>query len=205
MYDEYQAAHIRSLCVIQNTKPPRSKKDVIGYVFLVSMIIAVVSQYIIDVIFKIITRQKFKEWFKVNFPWQTYYAAVISGGINGILLVILPSKLFAIAAVLVATITYEMLAGLTDLSTLNSEELVRSIVRDIFLILLVLYIINGVSGKDEGNDYLYTKEFDELFIVLLTSSIVINISLYLSRYGFNRIFGIDNDNSDDLATIDVVE
>lgn len=205
MYDEYQASHIRSLFVIQECPRSQSKKNLIGFVFLVSMIIAVVSQYIIDVLFKILERQRFGEWFKVNFPWQTYYAAVISGGINGILLVLLPSKLFAIAAVLVATITYETLARLTNLSTLNSEELVRSIVRDIFLILLVLYIINEISGKDEGNDYLYTKEFDELFIVLLTSSIVINISLYLSRYGFNKIFGLNTGNNDALATIDEIE
>lgn len=61
------------------------------------------------------------------------------------------------------------------------------------------------TREDEGNDYLYTKEFDELFIVLLTSSIVINISLYLSRYGFNKIFGLNTGNNDALATIDEIE
>lgn len=206
MYDEEQTMHIRSLCMqnyetrqITNKRKYRDREKLrkkAFYLSLISMAIAVVSQYVIDVVFKIFNGRPFRDWFKVTYPWQIYYAAVISGAINGILVVYLPSKPFAIAAVIVATIVYQTLASLTNLTTLNSQQLTESIVRDVFIILVILYILNRISPKDEfGNskslfgNVLEDDDLSHLFVVTLVGSVVINLSTFLGRLEYSAIFG----------------
>lgn len=190
MFDPYQVASISLQC--QKKKKNKIKRAYISA--LVGMIVAVAGIYIVNVIFNILERRKFSEIFRVTSTWQLYYAAIIAGGINGILSVLLPTKLYRFAAVIVITIVYEVIAGLTGESTLDNNGLVRAIVRDIFLIFFIvdLYqkLFKDYSKKDDNqsNDLDDDNvEVNELLNVTLISSIVLNIGIITTKTGINSI------------------
>ncbi len=187
MIDPFQCASIQQQ--IQNKK----KKNFAFLNSLVGMIVAVAGLYIVDVFFNIIMKKPFKEIFKVRSTWQAYYASIIAGGINGILVVYLSPKVYSTTAVIILTIIYETIAKMTGLTTLNNLELTRNIVRDIFLINLVLYIFNRLRNKEqeEQDDEIEDIELGELIDVTLISAIIINLTIVSSRLGINTIFGFE--------------
>ena len=85
MFDPFQAASI----TMQNNKKKTNKLKKAYISSLVGMIVAVAGIYIVNIIFNLLEKKKFNEIFKVSSSWQLYYAAVIAGGINGILVVFL--------------------------------------------------------------------------------------------------------------------
>lgn len=190
MYDEEQTMHIRKIfCFnnnfINNQKKQKSKKEILSTCFLF-VIISVISQYAIDVISKILQRLPMSEWFKVTFSYKVYYAAVITAFINGLLSTKLNGRLFAISAVIVATTIYQTILYLTDEETQSNIELVYSIIRDIFLILLILYIIDRLFNVDENKT---EEEVDTTNAITITivASIVINLATFLSRSAYSVI------------------
>lgn len=193
MFDPYQVASISLQC--KKKKQNKIKRVYISA--LVGMIVAVAGIYIVNVIFNILEKKKFSEIFKVTSSWQLYYASIIAGGVNGILSVLLPPKLYRFAAVIVITIVYEVIAGLTKESTLDNNGLVRAIVRDIFLIFFIidLYqkLFKDYSKKDsnKSNDLDDDNiEVNELLNVTLISSIVLNIGIITTKTGINSILGL---------------
>ena len=192
MFDPYQVSSINMQC--EKKKKNKVKRAYISA--LVGIIVAVAGIYIVNVIFNILEKRKFNEIFKVTSTWQLYYAAIIAGGINGILSVLLPPKLYRFAAVIVITIVYEVIAGLTGQTTLDDMGLVRALVRDIFLIFFIidLYqkLFKDYSKKDKKSNEEDDEniEINELLNVTLLSSIVLNIGIITTKTGINSILGI---------------
>lgn len=192
MFDPYQVSSINMQC--EKKKKNKVKRAYISA--LVGIIVAVAGIYIVNVIFNILEKRKFNEIFKVTSTWQLYYAAIIAGGINGILSVLLPPKLYRFAAVIVITIVYEVIAGLTAQTTLDNMGLVRALVRDIFLIFFIidLYqkLFKDYTKKDQksNNNEDETIEINELLNVTLLSSIVLNIGIITTKTGINSILGL---------------
>ena len=190
MFDPYQAASI----TMQHCKKKKNKLKKAYISALVGMIVAVAGIYIVNVIFNLLEKKKFNEIFKVSSSWQLYYAAVIAGGINGILVVFLKPELYRFAAVIISTLVYEVIAGLTGQTTLDNNSLVRAIVRDIFLIFFIIDLYkklfknyNNKTAKDESDEDI---EVNELLNVTLISSIVLNIGIVTTKTGLNSILGI---------------
>lgn len=190
MFDPYQAA---SICV-QTTKKKKNKLKRAYISSLAGMIVAVAGIYIVNVIFNLLEKKKFNEIFRVTSSWQIYYAAIIAGGINGILVVFLKPELYRFAAVIIITIVYEVIAGLTGQTTLDNNGLVRAIVRDIFLIFFIIDLYkklfkdyNNKPAKDENDENI---EINELLNVTLISSIILNIGIVTTKTGLNSILGI---------------
>lgn len=190
MYDDEQMMHIRYICSNMNVnnlnrkKQKKTKKEILSVCFLF-VIISVISQYAIDVISKILQKLPVSEWFKVTFSYKVYYAAVITAFINGLLSTKLNGKLFAISAVIVATTIYQTILYLTDEETQSNIELIYSIIRDIFLILLILYIVERLfedSNKDRSQEQIDTNS---AITVTIVSSIVINLATFLSRTAYS--------------------
>ena len=190
MYDEEQMMHIRYICSNMNVnnlnrkKQKKTKKEILSVCFLF-VIISVISQYAIDVISKILQKLPVSEWFKVTFSYKVYYAAVITAFINGLLSTKLKGKLFAISAVIVATTIYQTILYLTEEETQSNIELIYSIIRDIFLILLILYIVERLfedSNKDRSQEQIDTNS---AITVTIVSSIVINLATFLSRTAYS--------------------
>lgn len=188
MIDPYQAA---SLSMQQSKRSSKLKRAYINA--MVGMIVAVAGTYIVNVIINLLERKKFSEIFVVSSTWQLYFASVIAGGLNGILVVFLPPKLYRFAAVILITVIYEMLAGLTNISTLNNQELVKNIVRDLFLIFFIidLYkkLFKDYSKKQPKKDEEET-ELNDLLNVALISSIVLNIGIVTTKSGLESILTI---------------
>lgn len=187
MYDPYQMTSIE-----QQIKQPKKKRIYLSS--MVGMIVAVAGIFVVDVFLNLLEKKKINEIFKVRSPWQVYYASVIAGGINGILVVLLPQKLYSAAAIIILTTVYETIAGLTGLSTLNNYELVRAILRDLFLIYLVFEIINLLFSSfktEKNNESIDEIEFNDLLNITLISSIIFNISIVSARRGINGILGIE--------------
>lgn len=189
MYDPYQQAYIMM-------EQKKVKKKNTYLTAMVGMIVSVAGLYIVDVFFNILNKEKFSDIFKVRSNFQAYYATVIAGGINGILVVFLPPKVYNFAAVIILTTVYESIAKLTGLETLNSYELTRGIIRDIFIVNLVIYILKKLFNKDNNKDAnkeedIKEVEFEEIIGVTLLSSIVLNLSIVSTRYGINNIFGFE--------------
>ena len=189
MFDPFQAASI----TMQNNKKKTNKLKKAYISSLVGMIVAVAGIYIVNIIFNLL-KKKFNEIFKVSSSWQLYYAAVIAGGINGILVVFLKPELYRFAAVIISTIIYEVIAGLTGQTTLDNNSLTRAIVRDIFLIFFIIDVYkklfknyNNKKAKDESDENI---EVNELLNVTLISSIVLNIGIVTTKTGLNSILGI---------------
>jgi hypothetical protein len=184
VYDPYQ---ITSLQIQLKQK----KKNVFLSSF-VGMIVAVAGIYVVDIFLNLLEKKKLNEIFSVRSHWQIYYASVIAGGINGVLLILIPKKLYSAAAVIVLTTVYETIAGLSGLSTLNDYELVRAIVRDLFLIYFILEIFNLVFKNKQSTKENYEDiELNELLNITLISSIIFNISIISARRGINKIFEIE--------------
>lgn len=190
MYDDEQMMHIRYICSNMNVnnlnrkKQKKTKKEILSVCFLF-VIISVISQYAIDVISKILQKLPVCEWFKVTFSYKVYYAAVITAFINGLLSTKLNGKLFAISAVIVATTIYQTILYLTEEETQSNIELIYSIIRDIFLILLILYIVERLfedSNKDRTQEQIDTNS---AITVTIVSSIVINLATFLSRTAYS--------------------
>ena len=161
MFDPFQAASI----TMQNNKKKTNKLKKAYISSLVGMIVAVAGIYIVNIIFNLLEKKKFNEIFKVSSSWQLYYAAVIAGGINGILVVFLKPELYRFAAVIISTIIYEVIAGLTGQTTLDNNSLVRAIVRDIFLIFFIIDVYkklfknyNNKKAKDESDENIEVNE-----------------------------------------------
>ena len=192
MFDPYQVSSISMQC-------EKKKKNKINKAYisaLVGMIVAVAGIYIANIIFNILEKRKFNEIFKVTSTWQLYYASIIAGGINGILSVLLPPKLYRFASVIIITIVYEVIAGLTGQTTLDNIGLVRALVRDIFLIFFIIDLYKKLFKdytKKEKKESDYEEdiiEINELLNVTLVSSIVLNIGIITTKTGINSILGL---------------
>lgn len=192
MFDPYQVSSISMQC-------EKKKKNKINKAYisaLVGMIVAVAGIYIANIIFNILEKRKFNEIFKVTSTWQLYYASIIAGGINGILSVLLPPKLYRFASVIIITIVYEVIAGLTGQTTLDNIGLVRALVRDIFLIFFIIDLYQKLFKdytKKEKKESDYEEdiiEINELLNVTLVSSIVLNIGIITTKTGINSILGL---------------
>ncbi|MBQ4571509.1 MAG: hypothetical protein IJB21_07420 [Bacilli bacterium] len=192
MFDPYQVSSISMQC--EKKKKNKIKKVYISA--LVGMIVAVAGIYIANIIFNILEKRKFNEIFKVTSTWQLYYASIIAGGINGILSVLLPPKLYRFASVIIITIVYEVIAGLTGQTTLDNMGLVRALVRDIFLIFFIIDLYKKLFKDYTKKDKKSNKEDDEnieineLLNVTLLSSIVLNIGIITTKTGINSILGL---------------
>lgn len=191
MFDPYQVTSISLQC--SKKKKNKIKRAYISA--LVGIIVSVAGIYIVNIIFNILEKRRFNEIFRVTSTWQLYYASIIAGGINGILSVLLPPKFYRFAAVIVITIVYEVIAGLTGQTTLDNLGLVRALVRDIFLIFFIidLYqkLFKDYTKKDKkSDDEKDNIEIDELLNVTLLSSIVLNIGIITTKTGINSILGI---------------
>lgn len=192
MFDPYQVSSISMQC--EKKKKNKIKKAYISA--LVGMIVAVAGIYIANIIFNILEKRKFNEIFKVTSTWQLYYASIIAGGINGILSVLLPPKLYRFASVIIITIVYEVIAGLTGQTTLDNMGLVRALVRDIFLIFFIIDLYKKLFKDYTKKDKKSNKEDDEnieineLLNVTLLSSIVLNIGIITTKTGINSILGL---------------
>ena len=188
MIDPYQAASIS----IQGKR--KSKKLKQAYLnAMVGMIVAVAGTYIVNILLNLLEGKKFNELFKVSTSWQLYYASVIAGGLNGILVVLLPPRLYRFAAVILITVIYEMLAGLSNIDTLDDVTLVKNIVRDLFLIFFIIDLYkklfknyNNKQAKKEDEEV----ELNELLNVALISSIVLNIGIVTTKSGIEGLFQI---------------
>ena len=192
MFDPYQVSSISMQC--EKKKKNKIKKAYISA--LVGMIVAVAGIYIANIIFNILEKRKFNEIFKVTSTWQLYYASIIAGGINGILSVLLPPKLYRFASVIIITIVYEVIAGLTGQTTLDNMGLVRALVRDIFLIFFIIDLYKKLfkdytkKDKKSNNEDDENIEINELLNVTLLSSIVLNIGIITTKTGINSILGL---------------
>lgn len=192
MFDPYQVSSISMQC--EKKKKNKIKKVYISA--LVGMIVAVAGIYIANIIFNILEKRKFNEIFKVTSTWQLYYASIIAGGINGILSILLPPKLYRFASVIIITIVYEVIAGLTGQTTLDNMGLVRALVRDIFLIFFIIDLYKKLFKDYTKKDKKSNKEDDEnieineLLNVTLLSSIVLNIGIITTKTGINSILGL---------------
>ena len=189
MIDPYQAASI-----YEQSRDKKIKKKRRAYISaMVGMIVGVAGVYFANILFNLLEKRKFSEIFKVTNSWQVYFASVIAGGINGILVVFLPPKLYRFAAVIVITVLYEVIAGLSNQSTLDNNALVRAIVRDIFLIFFIVDLYKKLFKdytKNEKNNNDDDPRFDELLSITLISSIVLNIGIITTKTGLNSLLGI---------------
>ena len=175
-------------------KKPKKKKLIIKSVFI-GILVGLVAQYVVDIVINILAKKSLSNIFKVSSSWQIYYTSVIAGGINGALVVILPEELFSFAAVFVITAVYNALQIFSTKEELEKEvktnhSFVVGIIRDVFIILLVVYLMNkiGINKKEKTNIEL--EDFESLFAVTLVSSVVLNISFYLTQTGINQILGL---------------
>lgn len=175
-------------------KKPKKKKLIIKSVFI-GILVGLVAQYVVDIVINILAKKSLLNIFKVSSSWQIYYTSVIAGGINGALVVILPEELFSFAAVFVITAVYNALQIFSTKEELEKEvktnhSFVVGIIRDVFIILLVVYLMNkiGINKKEKTNIEL--EDFESLLAVTLVSSVVLNISFYLTQTGINQILGL---------------
>lgn len=212
MYDKSQTSHIRRLCLveyneIQNLKKKQNKiklREKAFYYSLIAIMVGIVSQYVIDVLFKLINGTSFKDLFKVSYPWQVYYSIVISSAFIGYLKVYLPAKLLSISAVIITTIVYQTIAYITGEETLTSEELIESIIADIFIVQLIIYIYTRLrsDNNDSENSNKADNELGNIFVVTLSSSIVINVASFLSKNAYSKLFGFKSSNSSQNVLLD---
>lgn len=185
MYDEEQMMHIRRIYVEKYNnkidKPkPNNKNSILQTCFLY-VIISVISQYTIDVISKILQKLPITEWFKVTYSYKVYYAAVITAFINGVLANKITSKLFSIAAVIVASTVYQTILMMTNDEVASDSDYIYGIVRDVFLILLILYIIERLFEDRSEED----TNFSNGIAITIVASVVINLATFLSRSAYS--------------------
>ena len=141
----------------------------------------------------LIEKKKFNEIFKVTSSWQIFYASVIAGGINGVLVVYLPPKLYRFASVIVIAVLFEIINGISNNTYSTNYTFISNIVRDIFLIFFIIDLYKKLFKdytKNKKNDSIDEIEFDELLGVTLLSSIVLNIGIVTTRTGINSILNL---------------
>ena len=131
-----------------------------------------------------------KDLFKVSYPWQVYYSIVISSAFIGLLKAYLPPKLLTYAAVLISTIVYQTIARITGQATLTNEELIESIIADIFIVQLIIYVYSRLTSSNNSADGV-----GNIFIATLSSSLVINVSSFLSKNAYSKLFNFKSSNS----------
>lgn len=175
-------------------KKPKKKKLIIKSVFI-GILVGLVAQYVVDIVINILAKKSLLNIFKVSSSWQIYYTSVIAGGINGALVVILPEELFSFAAVFVITAVYNALQIFSTKEELEKEvktnhSFVVGIIRDVFIILLVVYLMNKIGTNKKEKTNIELEDFESLLAVTLVSSIVLNISFYLTQTGINQILGL---------------
>lgn len=185
MYDEEQMMHIRRIYMEKynnkiEKRKPNNKNSILQTCFLY-VIISVISQYTIDVISKILQKLPITEWFKVTYSYKVYYAAVITAFINGVLANKITSKLFSIAAVIVASTVYQTILMMTNDEVASDSDYIYGIVRDVFLILLILYIIERLFEDRSEQDTNFTNGI----AITIVSSVVINLATFLSRSAYS--------------------
>lgn len=206
MLDNEQSSHIRNLYLIEYNKINKSKRKqeitskkeklkLAFYYSLISIMVSVVSQYVIDIVFKLINKTPFKELFKVSFPWQIYYSVIISSAFIGLLKVYLPAKIISVVAVLISTIIYQTLAKITNQDVLTNEELIESIIADIFIIELILYIYGKLSNKNNKEN---EDQIENLLVITLSTSLIINISAFLSKNIYSILFNFNTSNDEEI-------
>lgn len=185
MYDEEQMMHIRRIYIEKynnkiEKRKPNNKNSILQTCFLY-VIISVISQYTIDVISKILQKLPITEWFKVTYSYKVYYAAVITAFINGVLANKITSKLFSIAAVIVASTVYQTILMMTNDEVTSDSDYIYGIVRDVFLILLILYIIERLFEDRSEED----TNFSNGIAITIVASVVINLATFLSRSAYS--------------------
>lgn len=185
MYDEEQMMHIRRIYMEKynnkiEKRKPNNKNSILQTCFLY-VIISVISQYTIDVISKILQKLPITEWFKVTYSYKVYYAAVITAFINGVLANKITSKLFSIAAVIVASTVYQTILMMTNDEVASDSDYIYGIVRDVFLILLILYIIERLFEDRSEED----TNFSNGIAITIVASVVINLATFLSRSAYS--------------------
>lgn len=171
------------------------QKNIISSSFK-GIIIAIIAQFVVDMILSLTKDKKFENLFKKENLLE-YYAAVVVGAINGALLIIVPKRLFGFAAIIVGIVTYQFFLNIEDISKINFKNLVINIIRDSFIIYLVLYLIDNFKENIIHLD----KDINDLFIVTVITSLVINISLAYSRIGLNAILNL---NESALVTSEII-
>lgn len=171
------------------------------------ILVGVSVQYIVEVVVKLFSKVRLKDSVKVSSNWQSYYGAGIAGGINGLLLTCIPSKLFPYAAVLVNVMVNNALLAFSSEEEVRKKlignwEFTVGIVRDIFLIVFIVYLINlisTISGKKETIKR-EERDFNSLVEVTIISSIILSISFAFTQNSINRILGIGNSLNDAVVT-----
>ena len=200
MYSDEQVSHIRSLCIIEcndiyNIMLKKSmikvkKRKLALYYSMIAILVGIVSQYVIDVVFKLLNGTNLKDLFKVSYPWQVYYSIVISSAFIGLLKAYLPPKLLTYAAVLISTIVYQTIARITGQEILTNEELIESIIADIFIVQLIIYVYSRLTSSNNSADGV-----GNIFIATLSSSLVINVSSFLSKSAYSKLFNFRSSSS----------
>ena len=204
MYSEEQVSHIRSIYLIEcndiyNINKKRSinkgeKRQLAFYYCMIAILVGIVSQYVIDVVFKLLNGTNFKDLFKVSYPWQVYYSIVIFSAFIGFLKAYLPPKLLTYAAVLISTIVYQTIARITGQETLTNEELIESIIADIFIVQLIIYVYSRLTSSNNSSNN-SVDGVGNIFIATLSSSLVINVSSFLSKNAYSKLFNFRSSNS----------
>ena len=173
----------------------------------VGIIVGVCVQYIVEVVVKLLSKTSLKDSVKVSANWQSYYGAGIAGGINGLLLTCIPSKLFSYSAVLVIVAVNNALLAFSSEEELKKNirgnwEFTVDIIRDIFLIVFIVYLINLVSSLSGKKEVIKREErdFNSLLEVTIVSSIVLSLSFAFGQNAINKIMGIENSLNDAVVT-----
>lgn len=177
----------------------------------VGIIVGVAVQYIVEVVVKLFSKTSLKDSVRVTSNWQSYYGAGIAGGINGLLLTIIPSQVYSFAAVLVVVAVNNALLVFSSEEEIEDKlvgnlEFTIGIVRDVFLIVFIVYIINLISnlfGKKskESNDAINReeKDFNSLLEVTIVSSIILSVSFAFTQNGVNKLLGIGDSLNDAIV------
>ena len=171
------------------------------------ILVGVSVQYIVEVVVKLFSKVSLKDSVKISSNWQSYYGAGIAGGINGLLLTFIPSKLFPYAAVLVNVMVNNALIVFSSEEEIKKKivsnwEFTVGIVRDIFLIVFIVYLINIIStivGKKETIKR-EERNFNSLIEVTIVSSIILSVSFAFTQNSINKVLGIGDSLNDAIVT-----
>ncbi len=166
----------------------------------VGLIAGVCVQYIVEVVIKIMKKENLLQALKVQGTWQAYYTAGIAGGINGFLLPFIPSRLYSFSSILVVVAIYNTLLIFSNPEEFennlkSNNNFVFGIIRDIFLIYLIIFLFNKISLLTNKNKKSKKREelsFGSLLGVTIISSIIISLSFNYTQEGLNGILGFTN-------------
>lgn len=139
-----------------------------------------------------------------------FTATVLSSGLNGLLIFLLPEEVYGIAAVVIGDIIYEGVALFFDEGVLSIFNFILTLFRDFFVLYLVLYILSIFSSStffpflsifhiDKNN--LTKKEAIDITII---TSVILNIALYFGKWSINTCLKIPNDRTELLNDVTVI-